>query len=79
MQYNSKKIVDNTTYLGNVPGHSLEHTYCPYCKTIAIGCYGYNIGSWNLDNNNCCKKCGYSIPIIAKINKSGKNLFQIIW
>jgi pyruvate formate lyase activating enzyme len=65
-------------YLGNVPGHPLEHTYCPECKNIAIERYGYNIGSWNLDNNNCCKKCGYPLPIIGKVNRSRKNLFQII-
>ena len=65
-------------YIGNVPGHPLEHTYCPECKNIAIERYGYNIGSWNLDNNNCCNKCGYPLPIIGKINRSRKNLFQII-
>jgi pyruvate formate lyase activating enzyme len=65
-------------YLGNVPGHPLEHTYCPECKNIAIERYGYNIGSWNLDNNNCCNKCGYPLPIIGKVNRSRKNLFQII-
>jgi pyruvate formate lyase activating enzyme len=65
-------------YLGNVPGHPLEHTYCPECKSIAIGRHGYNIGSWNLDNDNCCKKCGYPLPIIGKLNRSRKNLFQII-
>jgi len=66
-------------YLGNVPGHPLEHTYCPECKSIAIERYGYSIGSWNLDKNNCCKKCGYPIPVIGKLNRSSrKNLFQII-
>jgi pyruvate formate lyase activating enzyme len=65
-------------YLGNVPGHPLEHTYCTECKSIAIERYGYNIGSWNLDKNNCCKKCGYPLPVIGKINRSRKNLFQII-
>jgi pyruvate formate lyase activating enzyme len=66
-------------YLGNVPGHPLEHTYCPECKSIAIERYGYSIGSWNLDKNNCCKKCGYPIPVIGKLNRSRrKNLFQII-
>jgi hypothetical protein len=28
-------------YIGNVPGHPLEHTYCPECKNIAIERYGF--------------------------------------
>jgi pyruvate formate lyase activating enzyme len=65
-------------YLGNVPGHPLEHTYCPECQGIAIERFGYNIGSWNLDDNNCCNKCGYPLPIIGNVNRGRKNLFQII-
>ena len=64
-------------YLGNVPGHPLEHTYCPECKNIVIECNGYSIGSWNFDNN-CCKKCGYPLPITGMVNRTRKNLFQIV-
>jgi pyruvate formate lyase activating enzyme len=65
-------------YLGNVPGHPLEHTYCPECKGIAIERYGFSIASWNLDENNCCKSCGYPIPIIGKLRRARKNRFQFI-
>ncbi|HYX56126.1 MAG TPA: AmmeMemoRadiSam system radical SAM enzyme [Nitrososphaeraceae archaeon] len=65
-------------YIGNVPGHPLEHTYCPECKNIAIQRYGFSIGSWNLDDNNCCKNCGYPIPIIGKLTKSRKNRFAFL-
>lgn len=65
-------------YVGNVPGHPLEHTYCPECKSIAIQRYGFNIGSWNLDDNNCCKKCGYPIPIVGKRAKNARTRFQFI-
>ncbi|HET7283314.1 MAG TPA: AmmeMemoRadiSam system radical SAM enzyme [Nitrososphaeraceae archaeon] len=65
-------------YVGNVPGHPLEHTYCPECKSIAIQRYGFSIGSWNLDNNNCCKKCGYPIPIVGKRAKNARTRFQFI-
>ena len=34
-------------YIGNVPGHPLEHTYCPECKNIAVQRYGHSIESWN--------------------------------
>ena len=65
-------------YIGNVPGHRLEHTYCPECKSIAIERYGFSINSWNLDQNNCCKKCGYPIPIIGTLINRRKTRFQFI-
>ena len=65
-------------YLGNVPGHPLEHTYCPECKSVVVGRYGFSIESWNLDANNCCKNCGYPIPIIGKPKKTRKNYFQFL-
>jgi pyruvate formate lyase activating enzyme len=65
-------------YLGNVPGHPLEDTYCPECKKVVIGRYGFAIDSWNLDGNNCCKNCGYPIPIIGKLHKAKKNPFQFV-
>ncbi|MEM3094141.1 MAG: AmmeMemoRadiSam system radical SAM enzyme, partial [Nitrososphaera sp.] len=65
-------------YLGNVPGHPLEDTYCPECKSLVVGRYGFAIESWNLDGNNCCKNCGYPIPIIGKLRKARKNLFQFV-
>jgi len=65
-------------YLGNVPGHPLEHTYCPECNSIAIERYGFSIRGWNLDNNNCCRNCSYPIPIIGKLHKSKKTRFQFL-
>src|SRR5574338_929400 len=60
-------------YLGNVPGHPYEHTYCPGCNNIAVGRYGFDITSWNLDKNNCCVTCGHKIPIIGQLDKAYKN------
>jgi pyruvate formate lyase activating enzyme len=65
-------------YIGNVPGHPLEHTYCPECKSIAIQRYGFSISSWNLDDSNCCKKCGYPLPILGKRAKNARTRFQFI-
>jgi len=65
-------------YLGNVPGHPLEHTYCPECNNIVIKRYGFSIESWNLDANNTCKSCGNRIPVIGKLHKAKKNHFQFI-
>ncbi|MDG6997210.1 MAG: AmmeMemoRadiSam system radical SAM enzyme [Nitrososphaerota archaeon] len=53
----------NYVYLGNVPGHPLEHTYCHGCGAIVVERYGFDINSWQLDENNRCKRCGERIPI----------------
>ncbi|MGH9910606.1 MAG: AmmeMemoRadiSam system radical SAM enzyme [Nitrososphaerales archaeon] len=59
-------------YVGNVLGHRYEHTYCPECKNIVIGRFGYSITKWNLDENNCCNSCGYPIPVIGELGKSAR-------
>ena len=51
----------NFVYLGNLPSHPSESTYCPGCGEIVIGRRGYTITKNNLDNNKC-KSCGYEIP-----------------
>lgn len=66
-------------YLGNVPGHKYEHTYCPGCHAIAVGRYGFDITSWNLDESNKCKTCGHKIPIIGPLDKNyKKSRFQFV-
>ena len=60
-------------YLGNVPGHFLENTYCPECNNIVVKRYGFNILSWNLDSDNCCNQCKYAIPIKGKPVESLNN------
>lgn len=65
-------------YLGNVPGHPLEHTYCPECNGVAIERHGFDIISWNLDSNNCCSRCGNSLPIIGRPSKGRKKLFRVM-
>ena len=69
----------NYAYIGNVPGHKLEHTYCPECNTIVVHRYGFDIIAWNLDKQNRCKNCLYPIPIEGNPNNvKRKNRFQII-
>ncbi len=48
-------------YIGNVPGHEGEHTYCPKCKKLIIQRTGYMIGEVNLKSGKC-KFCGKPIP-----------------
>ena len=57
-------------YLGNVPGHALENTFCPECKKIVVSRYGYDITGWFLDLRNDCNFCGNHIPIEGKLASS---------
>jgi pyruvate formate lyase activating enzyme len=51
----------NFVYVGNVPGHKGEHTYCPDCKQVVIERMGYRITQMNLKDGKC-KFCGKVIP-----------------
>lgn len=50
-------------YIGNVPGHDGENTYCPKCKHILIERVGYETTIKGLKDNNC-DFCGETIPLI---------------
>lgn len=43
----------NYVYIGNVPGHKAENTFCPECKKIVIKRVGYRIQEINLKQGNC--------------------------
>jgi len=47
-------------YIGNVPGHIGENTYCPKCKKEIISRVGYKILNLNILKGKC-KYCGYPI------------------
>ncbi len=47
-------------YLGNVPGHPGENTYCPKCGKLIIERYGYVIRKKELSGNKC-RYCGQVI------------------
>ena len=48
-------------YLGNVPGHRWEHTYCHACGEILIERYIFQIREYRMQGNRC-PKCGTVIP-----------------
>jgi pyruvate formate lyase activating enzyme len=67
----------NYAYIGNVPGHRLEDTYCPGCNKVVIGRHGFYVDAWNLDGNNRCMDCGHKIPVVGTLHKQ-KRRFQFI-
>jgi pyruvate formate lyase activating enzyme len=48
-------------YIGNIPGHEAENTFCPKCKKMVIQRTGYMVGEVNLKAGKC-KFCGKPIP-----------------
>ncbi|MFQ6617821.1 MAG: AmmeMemoRadiSam system radical SAM enzyme, partial [Fidelibacterota bacterium] len=61
----AKSIADsegiNYVYVGNVPGHPAESTYCPRCKNVVIGRIGFFVKEINLKDGKCTF-CEYPIP-----------------
>ncbi len=48
-------------YLGNVPGHPAESTYCPKCRKAVVERIGYTIKAFNLKSGKC-RYCSEPIP-----------------
>ena len=48
-------------YVGNVPQHEGNHTYCHQCRKLLIARTGYFIREIHLDGHRC-EYCGASIP-----------------
>jgi pyruvate formate lyase activating enzyme len=66
----AKEVGLNYVYLGNVPGHPLEHTYCAGCGKVVVERIGFDITGWHLDDQNRCKYCGNEIPIVGQLSKT---------
>lgn len=66
-------------YIGNVPGHPAENTYCPECGKCLIDRSGYEIGAYNLDDRNRCRFCGYQTPIVGPLSRSAhEDRFRLV-
>jgi pyruvate formate lyase activating enzyme len=52
-------------YIGNVPGHAGEHTYCPKCAAILVQRLGFQVQMQQFQDGRCLK-CGQAIPGIWK-------------
>lgn len=48
-------------YIGNVPGHRAEHTYCPSCSEVVIRRRGYRVSAIDI-TGGLCRFCGRAIP-----------------
>jgi pyruvate formate lyase activating enzyme len=52
-------------YLGNIPGHPAESTYCPKCRRLVIGRIGFTVQEMHLRKG----KCEYCEQTIAGVWK----------
>jgi len=61
----SKAIADaeglHYVYIGNVPGHPAQNTYCPKCKRLLVERVGFT-ASQMLIRNGSCPFCQHPIP-----------------
>ena len=55
-------------YLGNVPGHSGENTWCPDCGELLIERYIFGIIKYRLTTDKKCPNCGTEILVIGEPN-----------
>jgi len=59
-----KKVGLKYVYIGNIPGHKAENTYCPKCGELVISRVNYFIHRY--DKNGKCPKCGTSLDLILE-------------
>ena len=49
-------------YVGNVPGHPANNTYCHSCGKVIIERVGFAVLGYHLDADGRCTYCGQAIP-----------------
>ncbi|MFW9917110.1 MAG: AmmeMemoRadiSam system radical SAM enzyme, partial [Candidatus Thorarchaeota archaeon] len=52
------------SYLGNVPGHPYENTYCPACGQLLLRRYGSSLVDNVLTSDHSCPQCGERISLV---------------
>jgi len=52
-------------YIGNVPGHRYENTYCPSCGETLIKRHGFSVVNISLSEDKRCIKCREEIPLVG--------------
>lgn len=56
----------NYVYVGNVPGHRYDNTYCHNCNEPLIERSIFDVVSYRITEDKKCPICGESIPIIGE-------------
>lgn len=61
----AKKKGVEFAYVGNIPGHDGDNTYCPKCKKVLIRRMGYDLMENNIKDGKCAF-CARAIPGVWK-------------
>lgn len=56
-------------YLGNVPGHKYENTWCPICGELLIDRSGFFVVNYRITKDKKCPNCGEIIPIVGEFGR----------
>jgi pyruvate formate lyase activating enzyme len=56
-------------YIGNVPGHEADNTYCPKCGELLVKRYEFSVTRYELRDKQC-QKCGAKINIVGEYTPS---------
>lgn len=67
----AREVGLNYVYIGNVPGHRYENTYCPNCGELVIKRFSFEIVKWHLTKDMRCPACGAKIAIRGQFHPSG--------
>ena len=49
-------------YIGNVPGHPAENTYCPQCRKLLVERLGFTVSQMLIRKDSTCPFCRHTIP-----------------
>jgi pyruvate formate lyase activating enzyme len=49
-------------YIGNVPGHPSQNTYCPQCRKLLVERVGFTASSLLIRKDGACPQCRHQIP-----------------
>lgn len=55
-------------YIGNLPGHPGENTYCPRCGELLIERFGFSITRFRLQDGGC-PRCGEEILLVGRYSR----------
>ncbi len=63
MRNTATKVGIKYVYIGNIPGHPGEHTYCSNCNKLLIRRFGFKILKYFIKDGKC-SYCGQKIPVV---------------
>ncbi|NOZ58200.1 MAG: AmmeMemoRadiSam system radical SAM enzyme [Euryarchaeota archaeon] len=55
-------------YIGNVPGHRYESTYCHACGRLLIRRRGYRVLEYRISGDRRCPRCGAEVPLTGRFH-----------